>query len=165
MLLDHFDALISKMIFLKKNYFNTFLSEKHFKKQPQTHSQTGFRGYLVMWLRVRFTRSHRYYRLVKEKTQVYAGRTHKKYGCAKGFVKAQFYYFSWGRNHWTVEPCSTVALFIKVNSAVNFNPLALFTWIVFFFWKPVQWIDFTRTVHITWTVIFFVFLKNSFKVN
>jgi hypothetical protein len=40
-----------------------------------------------------------------------------------------------------VEPCSTVALFIKVNSAVNFNPLALFTWIVFFFLKTsaVNW--------------------------
>jgi hypothetical protein len=32
--LDYFDALISKIIFLK-NFFNTFLNEKHFKKQPQ----------------------------------------------------------------------------------------------------------------------------------
>jgi len=38
-----------------------------------------------------FTRSHRYYYLVKEKTQVYVGRIHKKYGCAAGFVEAQFY--------------------------------------------------------------------------
>jgi len=66
------------------------MSEKHFKKQQQPHSQIGFRDYLVMWMRVRFTRSHRYYRLVKEKTQVYAGRTHKKYGCATCFVKAYF---------------------------------------------------------------------------
>jgi hypothetical protein len=29
--LNHFDALISKLIFLKKYYFNIFLSEKHFK--------------------------------------------------------------------------------------------------------------------------------------
>jgi hypothetical protein len=56
-----------------------------------------------------------------------------------------------------VESCSTVALFIKVNSAVNFNPLALFTWTVFFFWKPVQWIDFTRTVHIHVNSNFFLF--------
>jgi hypothetical protein len=41
--LDYFDALISKMIFkkIKKHYFNIFLSKKHFKKQPQPHSQTG----------------------------------------------------------------------------------------------------------------------------
>jgi len=41
--LDHFDAMISKMILKKnkkKHYFNTFLSEKHLKKQPQPHSQT-----------------------------------------------------------------------------------------------------------------------------
>jgi len=40
--LDHFDALMSKIIFkkLKKYYFNTFSSEKHFEKQPQPHSQT-----------------------------------------------------------------------------------------------------------------------------
>jgi hypothetical protein len=31
MFLDHFDVLISKIIFLKY-YFDTFLSEKHFEK-------------------------------------------------------------------------------------------------------------------------------------
>jgi len=32
--LDYFDALMSKIIFkkIKKYYFNTFISEKHFKK-------------------------------------------------------------------------------------------------------------------------------------
>jgi len=41
MFLDHFDALISKIIF-KKYYFNIFLNKKYFKKQsqPQPHSQT-----------------------------------------------------------------------------------------------------------------------------
>ena len=124
---------------------------------------------LVMWLRVRFTRSHKYYRLVKKKTVVYAGRTHQKFSCAAGFVEAAFCCFSWGRNHWTVELCSTVVLFIKVNSFfsisfekpvwVNFNSLALFTWIIFFFEKPVPLIDFTRTVHVNSNFVF-VFLKN-----
>jgi hypothetical protein len=37
---DHFDALISKIIFLnKKCYFNTFPSKKHFEKQSQSHFQ------------------------------------------------------------------------------------------------------------------------------
>jgi hypothetical protein len=40
--LDRFDALISKMIFLKwkKYHFDVFRNEKHFEKQPQPHFQT-----------------------------------------------------------------------------------------------------------------------------
>jgi len=41
--LNHFDALISKIIFFfKKNiyYFDTFFSKKHFEKQLQPHFQT-----------------------------------------------------------------------------------------------------------------------------
>jgi hypothetical protein len=40
--LDHFDALISKIIFKKtkkKHYFDTFLNKKYFEKQLQSHSQ------------------------------------------------------------------------------------------------------------------------------
>jgi hypothetical protein len=33
MFLDHFDTVILKIIFLKKKYFNIFLSEKYFEKQ------------------------------------------------------------------------------------------------------------------------------------
>jgi len=45
MFLDRFDAQMLKMnFFLKKYYFNTFFSEKHFKKQPQLHSLTGYQA-------------------------------------------------------------------------------------------------------------------------
>jgi hypothetical protein len=40
MFLDHFDMVILKIIFFKKNYFNIFLSEKYFEKQLQLYSQT-----------------------------------------------------------------------------------------------------------------------------
>jgi hypothetical protein len=37
MFLDHFDALLSKIIFKnKKNYFDIFLNEKYFKKTTAT---------------------------------------------------------------------------------------------------------------------------------
>jgi hypothetical protein len=44
MFLDHFDTLISKIIFLKIKirYFNIFSSKKHFKKQPQQHNYQTF---------------------------------------------------------------------------------------------------------------------------
>jgi len=43
--LDHFNELISEMIFLKKYYFDTFLNKKHFQKQPQPHFKTGYKNY------------------------------------------------------------------------------------------------------------------------
>jgi hypothetical protein len=41
-ILNRFDVLILKIIFLKKtkHYFDAFQHEKHFKKQSQPHSQT-----------------------------------------------------------------------------------------------------------------------------
>jgi hypothetical protein len=41
--LDRFDALILKIIFkkFKKYLFDAFRHKEHFKKQPQSHSQTG----------------------------------------------------------------------------------------------------------------------------
>ena len=41
--LDHFDMLVSKMIFkkLKKHHFDVFWHDKHFEKPPQLDSQTG----------------------------------------------------------------------------------------------------------------------------
>jgi hypothetical protein len=39
MFLNHFDVLISKIIFLKKIILIHFTSEKHFIKQPQPHFQ------------------------------------------------------------------------------------------------------------------------------
>ena len=38
--LDHFDALMLKIIFLKKIILIYFKNKKHFKKQPQPHFQT-----------------------------------------------------------------------------------------------------------------------------
>jgi hypothetical protein len=45
MFLDRFDALMSKINFFKKNIILIyFFSEKHFKKQPQLHSLTGYQA-------------------------------------------------------------------------------------------------------------------------
>jgi hypothetical protein len=48
-------------------------------------------GRLVLWLRVRFTRSHRYCCLVKQKTQFYFGRTHHKLWLCRKFNKNIIY--------------------------------------------------------------------------
>jgi hypothetical protein len=42
---DYFNVLMSKIIFkiYKKYYFNTFLREKHIKKQPLPNTNLSFR--------------------------------------------------------------------------------------------------------------------------
>jgi hypothetical protein len=54
MFLDHFDALISKIIFfkIKIHYFNVFSSKKHFKKQSQSHNYQIF--YTCFLLHINF---------------------------------------------------------------------------------------------------------------
>ena len=56
MFLDHFDVLISKMIFKKKIYhFDIFRHYKHFKKVPQPHSQTALNEFGESFRRVEGT--------------------------------------------------------------------------------------------------------------
>jgi len=44
---NHFDVLISKIIFKKlKIIFDAFPSKRYFEKQPQPHFQTGQQGVL-----------------------------------------------------------------------------------------------------------------------
>ena len=75
--------------------------------------ELGLRGRLIMLLRMN-------YRLVEEKTQVDAGRTHPKHGCDAGFVEAQFYCFSWGGiteqwSHTLLSHCSHEQFFFSLS--------------------------------------------------
>ena len=45
---NHFDILISKIIFKKKYYFDAFPSKKHFEKQPQPHFHQTFYIYFLL---------------------------------------------------------------------------------------------------------------------
>ena len=85
-----------------------------------------------MWLRVRLTCSCIYQCLVTEKKVIFLGRTH------------QFCCFSWwfSNEQWSHAPLSH----------------CLLKWTVFFE-KPVQLIDFTRTVHVNVNNNFFLFFK------
>jgi hypothetical protein len=94
---------------------------------------------LVMWLRVRFTRTHIYQCLVTKK-MIFLGRTHQFLLSCHRFGEAEFCCFSW----WFF----------------NDSTVALFTWTVFLYKKkPMQLIDFTRTVHVNVNNNFFLFFK------
>jgi hypothetical protein len=107
----------------------------------------GLRRCLVMWLRVRFTRSHIYQCLVTEKKIIFLGRTHQFSLPCHRFGEAVSWWFS--SEQWSMAPlphCSCEQFFF----------------VLFYFEKPVQLIDFTRTVHVNVNNNFF-FKKISLR--
>jgi hypothetical protein len=108
-------------------------------KPRATRRPWAYRRCLVMWLRVRFTCSHIYQCLVTEKKWFFLVGPTNFHCRATGLLKQ---HFAASRGDFSM------------NSAA----IALFTW-TFFFEKPVQLIDFTRTVHVNVNNNFFCFFK------
>jgi len=74
---NHFNALISKIIFkkLKKYYFNIFPSEKHFKKQLQSRSETHSLKSLQQYIMIKLiiinnTSNHKHFLYTKASLRV-----------------------------------------------------------------------------------------------
>jgi hypothetical protein len=120
---------------------------------------------LVMWLWMRFTRSHRYYRLVKEKTRFMLVGFTKNMVVPQVLQKHNFTASRGGgiTEQWSHAPLSHCSL--KWTVFFSFEKPAQLILIYshcsreqfFSFKKPVQWIDFTRTVHVNVNSNFFCF--------
>jgi len=77
----------------KRSWVNSFTNR---------NSKTHLNGHLVLWLWVRFTCSHIYCCLVKQKTQFFTSRTHHKPWLCRRFKKAAFCCFLHGEITWTL---------------------------------------------------------------
>jgi hypothetical protein len=94
--LDHFDALMSKLIFLKEiyiYYFDTSPSKKHFKKQPQPHFQTHLNLIFSMLLSPNTQKSsHKHYNpfLTSKHTLIIFKKIKFKFKYSIMFFKFQF---------------------------------------------------------------------------
>jgi len=119
-----------------------------------------YRGRLVTWLRVRFTRSHTKCHLVKKKKLLFDGRTHQNVSRTACLREAAKMLLLVGKKSRTVEHGSTVALFTLMNSFFFLNKKHGKKFSFFPLEKSVQLIDFTRIVHVTINNI--VFFKKLF---
>ena len=146
--------------------------------QVDQPGRAGFRCCLVMWLRVRFTGSHTYHRLVKKKKSDLWWQDPPILQLCRRFCRSSILLLLVGENHWTVEPCFTVSLFIKVNSFFFWKTSAV-NWFhshcsrereqqfFFLFLKKIslRWIKCTRTViSILFMIIFYLILLHAQKI-
>jgi len=116
-----------------------------------------YSGRLGVWLRVRFTRSHTWQRLVKEKKCVFLVGPTKIRDWTASFEKQHFAASRGGKGTSTMEPCSIAHCSLSEQFYFYFlkNQHAKY----FFSEKLVQLINCTRIVHVNVNVnnIFFCF--------